>query len=613
EQLKIRGVRVEVQEVEAALLSVAGVADGAVAPFRDEYGDTQLAGYIVAAASGLAPGDVRARLSERLPRAMVPVRWHFVDRLPRTANGKLDRAAVSAVEAPNRESKETTTSALEGPTELALAQCFQRVLAVPSVEREDDFMSLGGHSLLMTSLMLELRRQFDVTLSMRDLFGATKLRELAELIDARRNECKEPGHSTAARPSGSELFARERMSFLSREAKLPRDVGPTRGARYLESRPVRTLLLTGATGFLGAHLVAELLTSTDVEVCCLVRAKHASEGGKERLAERLRHHGVWRDDPPWQEAWARRLRIVAGDIMLPRLGQRAAAYDALATQVDAIIHSAAFVNFIYPYEALRATNVEGLRELIRFAFHLRIKPFHYLSTAAIWPMGSDLRFYERDSLDHGQRLNLGYDETKWVGEKMLLHAAQRGLPVASYRPGEVGGDSRSGRWVLDHFMVALLKGGLQLGVFPAIDMRLDVAPVDYVAKAVVYLALRRGAMGRAFHLTNPERGHLRDAFAYLRRLGYEFEELPFEEMRSRLLAHPDLPRNALFPFMVVMQEMEARNLELPHYDCSDAQRELAGSGIRCPPGDEQLLATYLNHLREIAYLPPPPTRAAVLG
>jgi thioester reductase-like protein len=297
--------------------------------------------------------------------------------------------------------------------------------------------------------------------------------------------------------------------------------------------------------------------------------------------------------------------VIEGDVTLPRLGIVDAAYESLARDVDCIIHSAAHVNFIYPYEALRATNVLGVHEIIRFAFHGRIKPVHYLSTAAIWPMGAERTFYENDPIEHGELLNLGYDEAKWVSEKCLLHAAERGLPVARYRPGEVGGDSQTGRCVLDHFAVAGIKGFLQFGAFPAIDMYLDVTPADYVAKAVVYMAFRRNPLGRAFHLTNPRRCHMSDALTYLRSLGYRFEELRFEEIRDRLIYSSDFANNALFPYQAMLMDMDDRSLQLPNYDCQETLRELEGSGVVCPPVGDELFGTYMRYLRGIGYMPEP--------
>jgi myxalamid-type nonribosomal peptide synthetase MxaA len=234
----------------------------------------------------------------------------------------------------------------------------------------------------------------------------------------------------------------------------------------------------------------------------------------------------------------------------------------------------------------------------------------YLSTAAIWPMGAEYTFYESDSLDHGKLLNLGYDEAKWVGERCLVNAAERGLPVARYRPGEVGGDSRTGRSVLNHFLTAAFKGFLQFGVFPPVDAHIDIAPVDYVAKAIAHLAFRCNPLGRAFHLTNPRSCHMTDALAFLRNAGYEFDIQPFEQLRSRLIDSADFAENALFPYQAALESMDERSFELPKYDCRHTLRELEGSGILCPPVDGRLLDTYLRYLTGIGYLPRPAALAS---
>jgi thioester reductase-like protein len=367
---------------------------------------------------------------------------------------------------------------------------------------------------------------------------------------------------------------------------------------------IRNVLLTGATGFLGSYITSEILRSSAAHVHCLIRAKQGVDS-KGRVEAQLKHYQLWRDDEAWQTDWAERVHIVPGDIILPRLGLADRSYEALSRDIDCLIHSAAHVNFIYPYEALKATNVLGLHEIIRFALHGRIKPVHYLSTAAIWPMGAEYTFFESDPLDHGKLLNLGYDEAKWVGERCLVNAAERGLPAARYRPGEVGGDSVTGRCVLNHFLIAALKGFLQHGAMPIVDTYVDVAPVDYVAKALVHLALRRSALGHAFHLTNPRSWHMRDAVAFLRKAGYQFEEVSFAELRRRLIRSPDFSQNALFPYQATLEGMDERSLQLPKYDCGRTLLELAGSGVECPPADETLAATYLRYLRDVDFLPAP--------
>ncbi len=609
DQVKIHGVRIELGEIESALRSMAGVRDAVVTSWVDSHGDKQLVGHVIPVErDGLTATQLRTQLRERLPEVMIPPYVLFAEAFPQTANGKVQRAALPT---PDQASMQADAKVREVPktdTERTMAGVWATILGIDVnlIGRDSDFMELGGHSLLMTLLMVEVRKLFQVSFRLREFFDAATLSKFAALIDERRKQqrAEESSEGPSSQPSRNAEWARQRMAFLQREAQLPHYIAPARGLVFQPADEIRTVFLTGGTGFLGAYVIAEILNTTQAELYCLVRPRRG-EDGKERIARQMRHYEVWGTDEAWQSAWENRLHVVEGDVTLPRMGMQDVMYETLAEKVDAIFNGAAHVNFIYPYEALRATNVLGLHEVIQFAFHLRIKPVHHLSTAAIWPMGAQYTYYEKDPIDHNGILNLGYDEAKWVGEKCLLHAAERGLPVARYRPGEVGGDSVTGHCVTDHFIIACFKGFLQYGAFPDLDVEVDVAPVDYVAKAMVYMAFHRNPLGRAFHLTNPTRVRMKDAYLFLRSLGYQFKELPFVELRDSLVDSRDFAGNALFAYQAALDEMNEISMQLPTYNTRDAQRELEGSGIFCAPADEKLFSTYLHYLQEIGFIPQP--------
>lgn len=607
DQVKIHGVRVELGEVESALRSHKGVRDAVVVAWKDARGDAQLVGHVIANdKDALTAHQLRAQLRERLPQAMIPPYILFADSFPQTPNGKVQRTALPSPDSANQNRTDKIIEPPSTSTEQLVAGTWANLLGIDAtiIGRDSDFMDLGGHSLLMTLLMIEVRKMFQISFNLREFFGASTLRKFAALIDERQQET---GNSHLGREPASTRtseWARQRMAFLQREAELPRYIAPARGMTYQPVMEIRSVLLTGGTGFLGAYTIAEILNTTNADIYCLVRPRRG-ENGKQRIEKQLKRYQVWAYDDAWLSAWESRVYVVDGDVTLPRLGMKDSDYESLAREVDAIFHGAAHVNFIYPYEALRSTNVLGIHEIIQFAFHARIKPVHHLSTAAIWPMGSQYTYYEKDPIDHVGLLNLGYDEAKWVGEKCLIHAAERGLPLARYRPGEVGGDSVTGRSVTDHFLIACFKGFLQFGAFPEMDIEVDVAPVDYVAKAMVYMAFHRNVIGRAFHLTNPSRRRLKDGLEYLRTIGYQFEQLPFVELRDRLVNSPDFSSNALFAYQAALDDMDDVSMQLPTYDTRETLRELAGSGISCPPADEKLFGTYLRYLQQIDFLPQP--------
>jgi myxalamid-type nonribosomal peptide synthetase MxaA len=607
DQVKIHGVRVELGEVESALRGIAGVSDAVVVAWQDARGDMQLVGHVIAnQKDSLSTSQLRAHLRERLPEVMIPPYILFTEKFPKTANGKIQRAALPSPEM----GLQIPGKVVESPstmTEKVVARIWASLLGIDIkiIGRESDFMDLGGHSLLMTLMMIEVRKMLQVSFNLREFFGASTLMKFAAILDEHReqeqNKSKNGGSFASTR---SPEWARQRMAFLQREAELPRYIAPARGVMYQPVQEIQKVLLTGGTGFLGAYIIAEILKTTNTNLYCLVRPKRG-ENSKQRIERQMKRYQVWAEDDAWLSMWNTRLHVVDGDVTLPRLGMKDADYERLAQDVDAIFHGAAHVNFIYPYEALRATNVLGIHEIIQFAFHARIKPVHHLSTAAIWPMGAQYTYYEKDPIDHVGVLNLGYDEAKWVGEKCLIHAGERGLPVTRYRPGEVGGDSVTGRCVTDHFIIACFKGFLQFGAFPDLDIEVDVAPVDYVARAMVYLAFNRNGLGRAFHLTNPSRRRMKDGLMYLRSLGYQFEELPFVDLRDRLVSTPNFAHNALFAYQAALEDMDNVSMQLPTYDTRETKRELEGSGIACPPSDEKLFGTYLRYLQDVGFIPQP--------
>jgi thioester reductase-like protein len=357
--------------------------------------------------------------------------------------------------------------------------------------------------------------------------------------------------------------------------------------------------MTGATGYIGTHVLRELLDRTGQDIYCLVRSGNAEEG-KTKLIRRLTQMGLFRAEH------AARLIPVPGDVSLPRFGLDDRTYAELADSIDAVIHGAAFVNFIYPYEALKKTNVGGMREIIRFACDTRTKPVHFVSSTGIWPMGTERVFTEETSIDHDVLLNLGYDESKWTQEKMLRQAQARGLPAVIYRPGEVSGHSETGRINADeHFAFALLKGCLQLEAFPPINCFIDLSPVDYVGRVIAHLSQQPGHIGGVFHITNPAPMHSTAVFAWFESRGYTFDVIPVTEWLARLIGSKDFTRNALYPYMALLEEFGEENFQLPRYQCQRTVEALDGSGIACPPVDGRLLGRYTDFLVGTGFLPAP--------
>jgi thioester reductase-like protein len=376
-------------------------------------------------------------------------------------------------------------------------------------------------------------------------------------------------------------------------------------------RSPREVLLTGATGFLGAHLLSELLATTDARVHCLVRARDGATA-LSRIRQAAERYEL-------SVPSADRVVPLAGDLAGPLLGLSDAAFRGLARGIDVIYHVGALVNFIYPYQDLRAANVAGTREVIRLAGLYRGIPVHYVSTTAVLAglgVAGTRAVTEETPLAHPELLGMGYVETKYVAEELLRAAGRAGLPVAIYRPFDIVGSVHTGAWSTSTEMAALIRFIADTGLAPDIDLSLDFVAADVCAAAIRHISVTQGATGRTYHLASPENAPLGALVGRLRDRGYRIAELPFadwvRELARRAARDPSHPMTAFLPLFVdrgpaglTVAEMYLRQV-FPSYTRTNTEHALRGSAIAFPPVSGPLLDRNLDQLIRTGYLPAPP-------
>lgn len=388
------------------------------------------------------------------------------------------------------------------------------------------------------------------------------------------------------------------VAQLEVEARLDPAIVPRADSDFVDLDPLR-VFVTGATGFLGAFIVAELLRQTRADLVCLVRAT-SIDAARAKLRANLQQHGVW------QPAYEHRLTLVPGDLSQPRFGLAEDAFRRLAEQVDAIYHCAALVNWIYPFASLRDVNVGGTHEALRLAAMDRARPFHFISTVGVFSspdFGSDAVAEDAPLHDSGA-LHVGYAQSKWVAERLVGLAAERGLPTTIVRPA-VAPHSVSGIFKETDHVCRLIKGCIQLRKAPALEMRVDLAPVDYVAAATVALSRQASSIGRTFHLVNPVDLTWAEAVGIIRKVGYQVDLVPYSQWKQALLSDTvTLRSNALFTLSPLLSEALIENAHLPRFETHRTLDALRGSGIQCPPMDAELLECYLRHFAAVGFVPP---------
>jgi thioester reductase-like protein len=371
------------------------------------------------------------------------------------------------------------------------------------------------------------------------------------------------------------------------------------------AREPRRVFLTGATGFLGAFLLHDLLLATRADVYCLVRDAGALPGA-ERLRAHLTRLGLWR------AGFEGRIVPVVGDLGLPLLGLSRPEFDDLADRIDVIYHCGVLVDFLRPYAALRATNVLGTQEILRLAGTGPTKAVHHTSTLAV--------FFGRAHLDAGRVSELDapvldagvqnrYTQSKWAAERLVLSARERGLPAAIYRTGRISGHSRTGATSNEKDLLnKLLKACILLKASPAWTIDITMIPVDYVSRAMVHLAGQPRSLGRAFHLVHPRPVPWRDLIQMVVARGYPVTTLAEDAWRAALkrAAASDHPERDSFARLWLL--LSAPNSLLagrPRYETPHSDEGLRGASIVCPPIDEALVATYLAFFQESGYIPLP--------
>ncbi len=593
-QVKIRGFRIELGEIEAALSQHPGVRQAVVSLSEDESGNKRLVGYVIPnPKQAPSVSDLRHFLLNKFPEYMVPSAFVLLKSLPLTPNGKVNRRALPAPEH-TRPELEAVYVAPRTSVEKQLAEICAKLLGLEKVGIHDNFFDLGGHSLLITQLLAQVRDTFKVDLSLRTLFEVPTVANIAEKVQMA--QLSEPGSKTIT----------EDAINLKAEAVLDPTIRLD-GVTYNPDISPVAILLTGATGFLGSFLLYELLQQTQADIYCLVRSE-TIESGKKKIQSSLESYLLW------DESFSQRIIPVLGDLSKPLLGLSEKEFQQMASQLDVIYHNGALVNFTYPYSVLKAPNVLGTQEVLRLASQIKVKPVHFISTISIvYPNNPDVEVVrEQDSLDEAKMPSDGYAQSKWVAEKLVTIARERGLPVCIYRPGRISGHSQTGVCNPGDHTYRMIKGCIQLGSMPNLNIKLNLSPVDYVSKGIVYLSKQKESLGKAFHLLNPQPLPLSEMVNYICSLGYPIEQVPYEEWRSQLINTEVSPENALYPLISIFSEeasdsdsnTKSKDSPVQQFDCQNTLTELAKTSIVCPPVNAELFSTYFSYLIQTGFLNP---------
>jgi amino acid adenylation domain-containing protein/thioester reductase-like protein len=601
-QVKIRGFRIELGEIEAVMNQHSAIKEALVTTY--EYiGDKRLIAYFTANKQNIpSTEELRSFIIKKLPNYMVPSTFILLDTLPLTANGKIDYNKLPAPEGTRPKLKDKLVAPCN-PIEAHLARIWAKFLKVDQVGIYDNFFDLGGNSLIGVQVLNELKNTLFVEIPLTCIFEYPTIAELSITVDA-------------VQKNGNSVL--KKVIDFNAEAVLDKNIYPRTKLLKTSITEPHYIFITGATGFLGAYLIDELLHKTYAKIYCLVRASNEGDGIK-KLRKNLEQYALWNPN------FDTRIIAICGDLEQPFLGLSVPQFENLADQIDMIYHSGAEVNFAKPYSIVKPANVLGTQEVLRLACFKKLKPVHYISTLAVMSIiGNSNRpkvITEYDDINNLKDFifaDIGYVQSKWVAEKLVWTAKSRGIPVTIFRTGNIMGHSKTGYAYTKQYIFRLIKWCLQSKTFPnLINKKDELIPVDYASQAIVHLSLQQESLGKAFHIVplSSKSISLIKFFELMASYGYKLKKLPYKQWIDNIIQNSiKNHNNPIFPLLHLLPERVGNITRMewyqntPDFDCQNTLNGLANTSINCPPMNAQLIDIYLSYLIEIGFIEPPPSK-----
>lgn len=309
-----------------------------------------------------------------------------------------------------------------------------------------------------------------------------------------------------------------------------------------EVKPLgHVILLTGATGSLGAYLASLLASRTDVErVYCLIRASTLHEASRRleaSLEERQIKNGL-------NEAIIAKLVALPSDLSLPLLGLPDSTIQSLRETLTVVIHSAWAVNFNFRLSSFNDC-MASTRHLLDFSTTCKHRPsFNFCSSVSSVAKSPEAIITEALPKELDYAANMGYAQSKLVAEHMCINAAKAGITARVLRIGQICGDTKHGIWNASEAFPLMFQTANTLKSLPQIEEKPQWLPIDVVATTIIDLALPRDVPVGVFNIVNPQGlSWSEDLLPMLRRAGLEFEAVPAAEWIARLRSSTPNPTN----------------------------------------------------------------------
>ncbi|WP_238861408.1 thioester reductase domain-containing protein [Clostridium sp. YIM B02569] len=553
-QVKIRGLRIELGDVESKIKDINGVKDTVVLVSGNEE-NKRLVAYVVAD-KNLSKKVILDELSNKILNYMIPDNIIFINKIPLSKNGKVDRKALMAIK------DVENMMEYEAPktnTELILTNIFKKTLECNKVGRNDNFFIIGGNSLSAARFNFELRNELKIDVPFNLIFKFPIVKNLARKIDKFIEDSD---------------FKIETNIDINREIEC--DIKINSNLNIINVR--KKIFLTGATGFLGAYLIKEFLTVSETEIYCLVRCKD-SEDGIRRITENMKKWKLW------NEEYKSRIFSIVGDLSKKNLGMNDHVIKFIENKIDIICHNGAAVNFSIPYENIKKTNVDSTKEIIKLLANGKEKYLEYISTLSVFTekdYENDNALEDRLPLDINN-LSIGYTQSKLVSEALCMKYRKKGLKINIIRIGRISGDKNTGKCQNTDLIWKIIDLCKEIKYIPDSKILFDLIPVDFVSKMIRYITFETEEF-KNYHIASELPVSLEDIWRVLIEKGLDIKKIDlkswqdickFKAKNGVKIANEVIPfidgikdnnKNYNISLKNIRQILVSKNLEIPSVD-----------------------------------------------
>lgn len=508
-QVKIRGYRIELGEIENRIIKYNSISNAVVIP--DSENKYLLCYYV--ASEEIKISKLISYLLKHLPNYMIPAYFKKLDEIPLTPNGKIDRKALPKI-------KDTTSIELaKTETEKIIVSALSKILDTDRIDINTPFLSLGLDSLGLIQLQTSLLA-YNLNLTTQSFYRYPSVKRLAKRIDSHTEYYTEfnfqiPNQFKHTDDEFRKLF-KEDNSVLG------------------------NILLTGANGFIGAHVLHELLKTTNSKIYCFVRGENIPHS-IQRLEESYSYYFNESLEPYLNS----RILVYNGQITLTNFGLFSEQINDICQNINTIIHTAAIVKHYGNFEQFKSANIDGTKRLAEFSYTNKKRLIHISSISVsgnylVRQDNQNVNFSENDLYIGQHYTNNVYVNSKFDAEKIVYSFMEKGLTAEVLRVGILAGRYEDGYFqknISDNAFYSRIKSLIDLKKVSKsmLAQKIEFTPVDLCARAIVLLAKTKAAENKVYHLYNHKLTSIKHVLECLRKFDINIETISEKDFESYIL------------------------------------------------------------------------------